>query len=74
MIVKIPEKYELCLSYTWGPIPQGMCGHLFECIEYYYVLKNHFNCCIFIGEEISKDYIQKTIEDKYTFNSEEIKI
>lgn len=73
MIVQIPSKYDLCLTYSWCAFPQKMCGHLFECIEYFYILKNHFECCIFIGENISKDFIEQTIRDKYTFSDEEIK-
>jgi len=72
MIVQIPEQYDLCLSYSWGPINQGMCGHLFECIEYYYILKEHYKLCIFIPEKISEQYIRKTIEDKYTFTDDEV--
>ena len=72
MIVQLPEKYDLCLTYSWCSFPQKMCGHLFECIEYFYILKNHFKCCIFIGEDISLDFIAKTIQDKYIFTEIEI--
>ena len=71
MIVRT-DKYDLCLTYSWGPNGQGMTGHLFECIEYYYILKNHFKCCIFIGEELSKEFIKNTIIDKYVFSQMEI--
>lgn len=73
MIVQIPNKYDLCLTYSWSAFPQNMCGHLFECIEYFYILKKYFKCCIFIGENLSKDFIQQTIKDKYIFSDEEIK-
>jgi len=71
MIVQIPSKYELCLTYSWGPIDQGMCGHIFECIEYYFILKEHYSVCIFIPEPLSKKFIEDTVRDKYDFTEEE---
>lgn len=65
-------EYDITLSYSWSTMQQGMCGHLFECIEYFYLLKDHFSVCIFIGEEIGLTYIEETIRDKYTFTEEEI--
>lgn len=65
------DEYELTISYSWE-IPQGMSGHLFECIEYFYILKDHFKSCIFIGENIPKDYIETAIRNKYSFTELEV--
>jgi hypothetical protein len=73
MIAYIPEEYDLCLTYTYGPYETGMTGHIFECIEYYYILKKHFKPCIMIPEAtVSKEYLEKTIRDKYVFTNEEV--
>lgn len=73
MINKIPNKYDLTITYSWREnISHGICGHLFEMVEYYYILKNHFKVCMMICEDISWSYIETTIRSKYTFTDTEI--
>lgn len=74
-IVQIDE-YDLILSQTWqtgSTITHGISGHLFEIIDYYMILKNHFNVGIaFFESFLSWDKIEKSIRNKYEFTEEEI--
>lgn len=72
MIAQIPEKYELTICYSWSKCFQGMSGHLFEMIEYYSILKDHFSVCMMICEDMPWERIERTIRDKYDFTEEEI--
>lgn len=73
-IVILPKEYELFLSYSWGPMSQGISGHLYECIEYYTILKQHYKTGIVICEDegITKDQIRTAMLDKYNFTDDEI--
>lgn len=71
MIAKIPEKYDLCISYSWGSNNHGICGHTYEVIDYYYILKNNFNVCILICE-LNKLQFETAIREKYSFTENEI--
>jgi len=66
----IHDNSDILLTFSWGNFTHGVSGHLFECIEYYYILKNHFNVKILIPENI-KNY-REVIESKYTFTKNEI--
>ena len=61
---------DLVLTFSWGNFTHGVSGHLFECIEYYYILKDHFKVEIVIPEYI-KNY-ELIIRDKYTFSDKEV--
>ena len=40
------SKPELIIMYTWdinGYYDNKVCGHMYEVIDYYLILKNHFN-------------------------------
>jgi hypothetical protein len=41
-ILRLDPNYDLWLSYTWSSNNHGICGHTYEIIDYYYILKNHF--------------------------------
>ena len=71
-IIKLDESVDLWLSYSWGNTKQGICGHLFEVIEYYYILKNHFKTKILINEIIPQEDIKILLESKYNFDIVEI--
>lgn len=71
-IIKLDETVDLWLSYSWGVFKQGICGHLFECIEYYYILKDHFRVKILINELLPIEEIKQLIESKYDFSDIEI--
>lgn len=72
MIAQLPKEYDLFLGYSWGVIPQGVCGHVFECIEYYHILKEHFKVGIFLCEDTPKEIIIKSVKEKYDFTEQEI--
>jgi len=52
---------------------EGVCGHLFEVIEYYYLLKD-FDACIYLAyDKLSKEQFTNLIKNKYSFTDSEIK-
>jgi len=61
---------ELVLSQTWSDNPHGICGHTFELIDYYMILKNHFDIIIYLTELTYEELII-AIESKYDFKLEE---
>lgn len=71
-IVKLDPSYDLWLSYTWSNVNHGICGHTFEVIDYYYILKDHFKVGILIGEDMEWDTFESSIRSKYAFTEDEI--
>lgn len=73
-IVVLDETYDLFLGYTWGFGSQGVSGHLYECIEYYHILKKHMKVGIFIctSELLTAEHIKAAVEDKYDFTPAEV--
>ena len=67
----INDNSDILITFSWGNFTHGVSGHLFECIEYYYILKKHFNIKILIPEFI-RDY-EKILRTKYTFNEDEVR-
>ena len=65
-IEQLDPTYDLWLSYSWSTNDHGVCGHTYEVIEYYYILKEHFKVGIFFAEQIELDL------SKYDFTEEEI--
>ena len=58
---------------TWsGDTDHGVSGHLYEIIEYYQLLKNHFKVGILICEDLSWEVIKKAISTKYNLNQTQI--
>ena len=70
-IVNLKE-YDLVLSYSFGEMKRNCTGHIFECIEYFHILKNHFKCCILIGDCLDFEDIIGNILKKYTFDEQEM--
>ena len=66
-IQQLDPSYDLWLSYTWSNNDHGICGHTYEVIDYYFILKDHFKVGIFFAEEIDLD----TLLSKYSFTEEE---
>lgn len=62
----------LVITYTYGPDDQGICGHTYECIEYFWLLKDHFNVKIFLAEEHVYNNFKNIIQEKYNFSGDEI--
>ena len=71
-ITQLDTSYDLWLSYTWSNNNHGICGHTFEVIDYYYILKDNFKTGIFLAEDITWDMFEQTIRSKYAFTEDEI--
>jgi len=71
-ITRLDSSYDLWLSYSWCANNHGICGHTFEVIDYYYILKNHFKVGIFIGEEMDWPTFESAIRSKYSFTDPEV--
>jgi hypothetical protein len=71
-IAQLDPCYDLWLSYSWSNNNHGICGHTFEVIDYYHILKNHFRVGILIAEELDWTTFEKSIRSKYNFSNEEI--
>lgn len=68
----LDPSYDLWLSYTWSNNNHGICGHTFEVIDYYYILKNDFKVGILLCEDITWEIFEASIRSKYDFTEEEI--
>jgi hypothetical protein len=73
MIARI-NNYDLVITYSWGNNDHGICGHTFEAIDYYWILKDHFNCCLLFAENFSAGDIERVLRSKYDFDDSEIKL
>jgi hypothetical protein len=68
------KEYELVLTYSWHKNNnQGICGHTFEVIEYFWILKDHFNVCILMADNVTLPEFIVAIKSKYDFSESEIK-
>jgi hypothetical protein len=67
----VNDNSDILLTFSWGNFTHGVSGHLFECIDYYLLLKNHFKVKILIPEKINN--IPEIIQDKYSLSEEETK-
>jgi len=68
------KNYDLVITYSWHTNDQGICGHTFEVIEYFWILKDYFNVCILMAENTTIDDFIVAIKSKYNFTEDEIKI
>jgi len=66
------NEHDLYLTYSWSSINHGICGHTYEVIDYYLLLKNHFKTGILLCEDITWDIFQLAITDKYDLTEEEV--
>lgn len=63
---------DLLITYSWDiNSNQGVCGHTFEVIEYFWILKDYFNVKILIAE-LDKETFLECIHSKYNFTEKEI--
>ena len=65
--VRLDRSYDLYLSMTWMPSwPHGVSGHVYEIIEYYLLLRDHFKVGIMFGDTFANwPEFEKAILDKY---------
>lgn len=71
-ILQLDKNYDLWLSYSWSNSNHGVCGHTFEVIEYYTILKEKFKVGILLAEDISWGDFENSIRSKYDFSEDEI--
>ena len=70
----LDEDIDIYLSMSWEPgRPHGICGHVYEIIDYYLLLHHHFRVGILFGDTFSEwSEFSKCIEDKYRLSSSEL--
>lgn len=71
-IVNLNDDCDLWITYSWSKNNHGVCGHIYEVIDYFYILKNYFKVGILLCEEIDWTLFERCIKSKYNFNVEEI--
>lgn len=71
-ILKLDRDVDLWLTFTWSSNNHGICGHTFEVLEYFYILKEYFNVGILFAEDIGWETIETAIRSRYTFTNAEI--
>jgi hypothetical protein len=71
-IVSLDPAYDIWITQSWSTNNHGICGHTFEIIDYYYILKNHLKVGILLAEDITWDILEKAIRSKYQFTESEI--
>ena len=72
MISRLDTTYDLFLGYSWSAKPQGISGHLYECIEYYFFLKQYMKVGIVVCEDMPWDTIDAAVRSKYDFTDDEV--
>jgi hypothetical protein len=60
------RKYDLVITTSYN-FKFGICGHLFEMIEYYWAIKNwtNLNPCILLSDGTTLEEFNKALENKY---------
>lgn len=71
-ILQLDKSYDLYISYSWGTVNHGICGHTFEVIEYFLLLKNHMKVGILLCEDITWETFEAAIIDKYNITQDEL--
>jgi hypothetical protein len=70
-IIILPDN-DIWLTYSWSNNNHGICGHTFEVIDYYFILKDYFKVGIFLAEDITWETFQSSITSKYSVSSLEL--
>lgn len=63
--------YDLYLTYSWSAVKHGICGHTFEVIDYYNLLKDHIKVAILMCD-LDKETFTKAIVEKYIITDDEL--
>lgn len=71
-IVRLDTSYDIWLTYSWSNNNHGICGHTFEVIDYYYILRHDFKVGILLAEDIDWPTFESSIRSKYLFSEDEI--
>ncbi len=74
-IFKLDKSYDIFLSLTWeNNHEHGISGHIYEIIDYFYILNKKFKVGIFFGESINNWLeFKKLITQRYNFSDSELK-
>lgn len=75
MIVNV--KADLCICSSWDlnddGFRHGVSGHIFEIVEYFYILKNKYHTKILLGDpRMTRDVVEDIIRYKYNFHESDI--
>lgn len=68
------DEHDLYLTYSWSTTNHGICGHTYEVIEYFWILRNHFDVGILLAEDITSNMFKMAIKDKYNYSESEIEL
>lgn len=71
-ILRLDPSYELWLTYSWSDNDHGICGHTFEVLDYFHILKDHFRVGILLAAGLDWDTLERCIRGKYDFSDDEI--
>jgi len=71
-ILILDNSYDIWLSYTWSSNNHGICGHTFEVIDYYFVLKKYFKVGILLAEDIDWETFKQSVCAKYSITELEL--
>jgi hypothetical protein len=71
-IAQLDSSYDLWLTYSWSNNNHGICGHTYEVIDYFYILKKYFKVGILLCEDIDWNTFERSIRSKYNFNDSEL--
>jgi hypothetical protein len=71
-IIQLDSAYDLWLSYSWSNNNHGICGHTYEVIDYYHILRNDFKVGILLCEDTDWATFESSIRSKYDFRDDEI--
>jgi len=63
----------ITITYSWHKnYNHGVCGHLYEAIDYYFVLSKFYKCKILLVVDFDANFFRRVIENKYSFSAEEV--
>lgn len=71
-ILRLDRSYDLWLTYTWSGNNHGVCGHTFEVVDYFHILRQQFKVGILLAEDIDWVTFEACIRNKYDFTEDEI--
>lgn len=72
-VVNLDRSYDLYLTMGWGEGNHGVSGHIYEVIEYYFILsENGFKTGILLCEDIDWNLFKRCITTKYICTDIEI--
>lgn len=71
----LDKSYDLFITMTWPKythMSHGICGHLYEVIDYYLLIKKHYKTGILVGDSMPVEQFMRAVEDKYNLSHTEL--